>query len=49
MASSPDTQETRRFWVTRFGWTMPLLCGAVAGVALRLFFSGTPGEPYGAD
>ena len=48
MALSPDTQETRRFWVTRFGWTIPLLCGAMVGVDLRLFFSGTPGEPYHA-
>ena len=48
MASSPDTQETRRFWIIRFGWTVPLICGALVGVAFRLFFSGTPGEPYHA-
>lgn len=48
MASSPDMQEHRRFWITRFGWAVPLICGAVAGVVLRLFFSGTPGEPYHA-
>jgi hypothetical protein len=48
MASPPDTPEPRRFWIVRFGWTVPLICGAIVGVALRLFFSGTPGEPYHA-
>jgi len=48
MASSPDTPEPHRFWIVRFGWTVPLICGALVGVAFRLFFSGTPGEPYHA-
>jgi hypothetical protein len=48
MASSPDTPEPHRFWIVQFGWTVPLLCGALVGVAFRLFFSGTPGEPYHA-
>ena len=48
MASSPDTPEPHRFWIDRFGWTVPLICGALVGVALRLFFSGTPGKPYHA-
>ena len=48
MASSPDTPEPRRFWIVRFGWAVPLVCGALVGVAFRLFFSGTPGEPYHA-
>lgn len=48
MASPPDTTEPPRFWIVRFGWTVPLICGAIVGVALRLFFSGTPGEPYHA-
>ena len=47
MASSPDTQP-QRFWIDRFGWTVPLICGAIVGIALRLFFSGTPGKPYHA-
>jgi len=42
MASSPDTPEPHRFWIVRFGWTVPLLCGALVGVAFRLLFSGTP-------
>ncbi|HUK01499.1 MAG TPA: hypothetical protein VLW26_04395 [Steroidobacteraceae bacterium] len=42
MASPPDTPEPRRFWIVRFGWTVPLICGAIVGVALRLFFSATP-------
>ena len=42
MASSPDTLEPHRFWIVRFGWAVPLICGALVGVALRLFFSGTP-------
>ena len=48
MASSPDTPEPHRFWTVRFGWIVPLICGALVGVALRLFFSGTPGKPYQA-
>ena len=48
MASSPDTPEPHRFWIVRFGWIVPLICGALVGVALRLFFSGTPGKPYQA-
>jgi hypothetical protein len=48
MASSPDTPEPHRFWIVRFGWTVPLICGALVGVAFRLFFSGRPGEPYHA-
>jgi hypothetical protein len=48
MASSPDTLEPHRFWIVRFGWAVPLICGALVGVALRLFFSGTPGKPYHA-
>jgi hypothetical protein len=48
MASSPDTPEPHRFWIVRFGWNVPLICGALVGVAFRLFFSGTPGEPYHA-
>jgi hypothetical protein len=48
MASSPDTPEPHRFWIVRFGWTVPLICGALVGVAFRLFFSGTLGEPYHA-
>src|SRR5260221_5388489 len=48
MASSPDPPEPHRFWIVRFGWTVPLICGALVGVAFRLFFSGTPGEPYHA-
>jgi hypothetical protein len=48
VASSPDTPEPHRFWIVRFGWTVPLICGALVGVSLRLFFSGTPGEPYHA-
>jgi hypothetical protein len=48
MASSPDTLEPHRFWIVRFGWTVPLICGALVGVTLRLFFSGTPGKPYHA-
>jgi hypothetical protein len=27
---------------------VPLICGALVGIALRLFFSGTPGKPYHA-
>jgi hypothetical protein len=48
MASSPDTLEPHRFWIVRFGWTVPLISGALVGVTLRLFFSGTPGKPYHA-
>jgi hypothetical protein len=48
MASSPDTPEPHRFWIVRFGWSVPLICGAIVGIALRLFFSGTPGKPYHA-
>jgi hypothetical protein len=48
MASSPNTLEPHRFWIVRFGWAVPLICGALVGVALRLFFSGTPGKPYHA-
>jgi hypothetical protein len=48
MASSPDTLEPHRFWIVQFGWTVPLICGALVGVTLRLFFSGTPGKPYHA-
>jgi uncharacterized protein YndB with AHSA1/START domain len=29
-----------------FGWWWPLIAGAVAGIALRLAFSGRPGEPF---
>jgi len=29
-----------------FTWLIPLLAGALAGVALRLIFSGNPGAPY---
>jgi hypothetical protein len=38
MASSPETPEPHRFWIVRFGWTVPLICGALVGVAFRLFF-----------
>lgn len=29
-----------------FSWLIPLVAGALAGVALRLIFSGNPGAPY---
>jgi hypothetical protein len=29
-----------------FGWWWPLIAGALAGMALRLAFSGKPGEPF---
>lgn len=48
VASSPDSREPKRFWIVLFGWSVPLVSGALVGVALRLFFSGTPGEPYHA-
>src|ERR1700678_2937620 len=48
MASSPSSAGPHRFWVVRFGWAVPLACGALAGIALRLFFSGSPGKPYAA-
>ena len=31
-----------------FSWWWPLMVGAVAGIALRLFFWGRPGDPYTA-
>jgi hypothetical protein len=33
MASSPDTPEPHRFWIVRFGWSLPLICGAIVGIA----------------
>ena len=48
MASSPSSAGPHRFWVVRFGWAVPLACGALVGIALRLFFSGSPGKPYAA-
>src|ERR1700674_1804027 len=48
MALSPSSAGPHRFWVARFGWAVPLACGALVGIALRLFFSGSPGKPYSA-
>ena len=46
MASSTDRLEPRRFWIVRYGWAMPLACGALVGIAMRLLYSGAPGKWY---
>ena len=48
MGSPSESSAPPRSWLDRFGWAIPLGCGAMVGIALRLFFSGTPGEPYAA-
>jgi hypothetical protein len=46
MASPPDHSSPRQAWLNRMGWAVPLVCGALVGIAMRLLFHGKPGEPY---
>jgi hypothetical protein len=46
--ASPDPQPGAPFWVVRFGWLVPLACGALVGIVLRLVFSNREVEPYHA-
>src|ERR1700691_3531821 len=48
MGSSTSSAGPHRFWVVRLWSAVPLACAALVGIALRLFFSGTPGKPYAA-
>jgi hypothetical protein len=48
MSSSPDPPTTRRPWIERLAWAIPLACGALVGIAMRLLYSGRPGYPYQA-
>lgn len=48
MTSSPDHPQAPSSWDQRIAWASPLVCGALAGIALRLLYSGKPGQPYHA-
>ena len=48
MASSPDPPQTPRSLANRIAWASPLVCGALVGIAMRLLYSGKPGQPYHA-
>jgi hypothetical protein len=43
--SSPDSPP-REAWIDRLGWAVPLVCGALVGIVLRLVFGGGPGQSY---
>lgn len=45
MASPPDS-SAREAWVDRMGWTVPLVCGALVGIGMRILFWGKPGHAY---
>jgi len=46
MISPPDTPAPRNSWIERSGWTVPLVCGALVGIALRAIYFGKPGHAY---
>jgi len=48
MNSLPEPQTPRRPWIDRLSWAVPLACGALVGIAMRLLYSGKPGYPYHA-
>lgn len=47
MSSSPEPQAGR-LGIDRLGWAVPLACGALVGIAMRLLYSGKPDYPYHA-
>jgi hypothetical protein len=46
MSSQPDSSQPRRSWIDLIGWPVPLVCGALVGIAMRLLYWGKPGHPY---
>jgi len=48
MATPPDSSSSLRAWIDRLGWTVPLVCGALVGIGIRLLYWGKPGQAYDA-
>jgi hypothetical protein len=48
MNSLPEPRTPRRPWIDRLGWAVPLACGALVGIAMRLLYSDKPGHPFHA-
>jgi hypothetical protein len=46
MASPPESSPPRQGWIDRLGWAIPLVCGALVGIGMRLLFWGKPGQAY---
>jgi hypothetical protein len=46
MTSPPDSSRQLRAWIDRLGWTAPLLCGALVGIAIRILYWGKPGQAF---
>lgn len=46
MVTPPEYSSSLRAWIGRTGWTVPLVCGAVVGIAMRLLYGGKPGHAY---
>jgi len=46
MAAPPDSSSSLRAWIDRLGWTVPLMCGALVGLGIRLLCWGKPGQAY---
>jgi hypothetical protein len=44
--ASREPLAPRQAWIDRMGWAVPLVCGALVGIAMRLVFWGRPGHPY---
>lgn len=46
MSAPADSPPNGRSWIDRAGWYVPVICGALVGIAMRLLYSGSPNFPY---